>query len=282
MWSQVYKLCLDIVKDMETRIDAYGKPSEPPSKELVPVSKDIKDSAQPSLQVSNDPILLATPTKKNRVENIVDKMAIRSPGQAPRLSPIVQKSYGHAMGFVGEVARQATSSEDLHSPIQIWTRRFLESPVGIPFRQTFDQRLTLAVLGTPHAEPSLTVNAISALTRLALMSLAEDNYGNVQRDVSTIIRAFTGVTTKLEKFKAGFPMHWTDFGASKGCADVDAILLTLKEALRQLTEGFGPYARDIRLTFADMRQAREAAGIPHRTGGGMMVEAGQPQMRQLR
>lgn len=277
MWSQVYRLCLDVVKDMETRIDAYGKKPEPPQ-EPVPVSREATDTA---LQISDNPILLSTPAKKSRVENIADKMAVRSPGQPARLSPIVQKGLGHAKGFVGEVTRQATSSEDLHSPIQQWTRRFLESPIGVPFKQTFDLRLSVVVLGTPHAEPSLLINAVSALTRLALQSLAEDNYGNVQRDVAAVIRAFTAATVKLDKFKAGFPVHWTDLGGSRECADVDAVLETLREALRQLIEAFGLYARDIRLTFADVRHAREAAGMPSR-GATAMIEAARPEMRQVR
>lgn len=278
MWSQVYKLCLGIVHDIETRIDNYGKAPEAPAKELaLPPTKEASSSA---LQVSNDPILLATPTKKSKVESIVGMAAVRSPGQAPRLSPLVQKGYSQARGVVDEVARQATSREDLHSPIQKWTRRFLDSPIGVAFRQTYDRRITMAVLGTPYAEPSLCVNAISALTRLALHSLTEDSYGNVQRDVSTIIRTFTAVTVKLEKFKADFPIHWTDLGGSKECAEVDAVLVTLKEALRQLVEGFGPYARDIRLTFADMRQAREAAGMPPRAGTVATIR--QPEMREVR
>lgn len=278
MWSQVYKLCLDIVHEIETRIDTYGKAPEAPTKE--PALPPTKEASQNALQVSNDPILLATPTKKSTVENIVGMAAVRSPGQAPRLSPLVQKGYSQAKGVVDEVARQATSSENLHSPIQKWTRRFLDSPIGVAFRQTYDRRITTVVLGTPYAEPSLFTNSISALTRLALHSLTEDSYGNVQRDVSTIIRTFTAVTVKLEKFKADFPIHWTDLGGSKECAEVDEVLATLKEALRQLIEGFGPYARDIRLTFADMRQAREAAGMPHRAG--TVVAMRQPEMREVR
>lgn len=278
MWAQVYKLCLDIVHEIETRIDTYSKAPEPLSKELV--LPPTKEASQSTLQVSNDPILLATPTKKSKLENIVGMAAVRSPGQAPRLSPIVQKGYSQAKGVVDEVARQATSFEDLHSPIQKWTRRFLESPIGVAFRQTYDRRITMIILGTPYAEPSLVINAISALTRLALQSLTEDSYGNVQRDVSTIIRTFTAVTVKLEQFKADFPIHWTDLGGSKQCAEAEAVLVTLKEALRQLIEGFGPYARDIRLTFADMRLAREAAGMPYRTGAVAAIQ--QPEMRQVR
>ncbi|CAN8103353.1 unnamed protein product [Discula destructiva] len=281
MWSQVSKLCLTIVHGIESRVDGHNQPPEAPTTALaIPPTKEA-GASQSSLKVSDDPILLNTPTKKSTVESIVSMAAVRSPAQASRLSPVIQKGYSQARGVVDEVARQATSSEDLHSPIQKWTRRFLDSPVGAAFRQTYSRRITSVVLGTPHGEPSQFINAISALTRLALMSLVEDSYGNVQRDVSTIIRAFTTVTVKLEKFKADFPIHWTDLGGSKECAEVDAVLATLKEALRQLIEGFGPYARDIRLTFADMRQAREAAGMPHRASSALAAIQ-QPDMRQVR
>lgn len=282
MWSQVYAICLDIVKEAETRIDGYNKPPGPPSKEVVATVKDPKAATSSSLKISNDSILLSTPAKKSRVENIIGKGAVQPPGYAPPLSPIVQKSFSQAKGVMQEVARQATSAEDLHSPIQHWTRRFLESSIGTPFRQTFDRRLTVEVLGTPYAEPSLVINAISAVTRLALYSLAEDSYGNVQRDVSNIIRTFTGVTVKLGKLRAEYPQHWTELGGSKECPEVDAILQTLKEALRQLIESFGPYSRDIRLTFADMRQAREAAGISHKANAVAIEAAQPPEMRQLR
>lgn len=261
MWSQVYKLCLGLVTDIDTRIELYSQSPEAPVKELVlPPTKEAK-------QGSADAILLATPKKKGTLETIAGMATVRSPGQTSRLSPIVQKGYSQAKGVVDEVARQVTSSEDLHSPFQKFTRRFLDSPIGVVFRQTYSRRITSVVLGTPYGEPSQFINAISALTRLALQSLAEDNYGNVQRDVASIIKTFTTVTVRLDKFKKDFPIHWTDLGGSKECAEVDLVLATLKEALRQLIEGFGPYSRDIRLTFADMRLAREAAGLPHRTAG---------------
>lgn len=280
MWSQVHKLCLNIVNEIESRIDVYSTPPGAPTQEVA--LPPTKEASQSSLQVSSESILLSTPNKsKNAIEAIAAMGAVQSPGQASRLSPMVKKGYSSARGVVAEVARQATSSEDLHSPIQKWTRRFLDSPIGVTFRQTYSRRLTNVVLGSPYGEPSESINAISALTRLALLSLAEDNYGNVQRDVASLVRSFTAVTVKLEKFKADFAIHWTDLGGSKECAEVETLLFTLKEALRQLIEGFGPYARDIRLTFADMRLAREAAGMPPRAAGAL-ASVQQPEMRQAR
>lgn len=284
MWSQVYSICLNIVKDLETRIDGYGKKPEAPSTEIVPVKKDEKSATRPYMHVNNDQILLSTPVKKTlrgEVEKVVGQNAM-SPGQRSRLSPIVQKGLADAKGAVDSFARQAAGTDNPNNAFHYWTRRALDSPLGAPFKQTFSRRLITVVLGTPYAEPSLVINAISALTKLAVFSLAEDSYGNVQRDVSTIIRTFTVVTTKLEKFKTDFPVHWTDFEGSRECAEVDAVLATLREGLKQLITSFGPYARDLRLTFADMRHAREAAGVPNRERDVVRIEAAPPEMRQLR
>ncbi|ROV97029.1 hypothetical protein VSDG_04186 [Cytospora chrysosperma] len=282
-WSQIYALCLDVVKGMETRIDSYGKAPEPDTA-LVPATTEVKPAPAPVKPVSSEDVLLATPNKKtlrSEVERVVRKEAV-SPGQPSRLSPMVEKRVSQAKGYVEDIARQATGAESPDNPFQYWTRRILDSPLGLPFRQTFDRRITTAVLGEPYGETSLFINAISALTLLAVFSLTEDSYGNVQRDVTTIIRTFTAVTTKLEGFKADFPLHWTDFDGKRECADIDAILKTLKEGLQQLIHAFGPFARDLRLTFADVRHAREAAGLPAREREAARIEATRSEMRQLR
>lgn len=283
MWSQVYALCLQIVKDVETRIDGYGKApaADPPTP--VPANTDTKPVVEKP--ASSDQVLVTTPTKKTlrgEVEKIVRTTAV-SPGQPSRLSPYVQKGVAQAKGYVEDIARQATGSDATDNPFQYWTRQILGSPLGRPFKQSFSRRITTVVLGEPFGEPALIINAISALTNLAVLSLAEDSFGNVQRDVAAIIRTFTAVATKLDTFKANFPLHWTDHDAERECTEVDAILETLKEALGQLITSFGPYARDLRLTFADMRHAREVAGLPAREGGAIArVDAARPEMRQLR
>jgi nucleoporin NDC1 len=117
------------------------------------------------------------------------------------------------------------------------------------------------VLGAPYGEPSLYVNAACALSGLAVKSLREDKYGNVQRDVAAVIRALTGVVKKLEEVKAGLPNHWTDVEGGRGCPEVEEVLDALRDALKRLMEAFGLYARDLRLSLTDVRLAREAAGM---------------------
>ncbi|KUI67402.1 Nucleoporin NDC1 [Cytospora mali] len=284
MWSQVCALCLDVVKGMEIRIDSYGKAPEPAPAAPVPAVTDARPALAPAKSVSNENVLLSTPAKKSLRSGVgrVVRKEPGSPGQASRLSPMVGKGVSQARGYVEAIARQATGAESPSNPFQYWTRRILGSPLGYPFKQTFDRRLTTAVLGTPYGELSLFINAISTLTMLAVFSLTEDSYGNVHRDVATILRTFTAVTTKLEGLQAEFPLHWTDIDGKRECEDVDAIVKTLKEGLQKLIHTFGPFARDLRLSFADMRLAREAAGLSGRERDVARIEATRPEMRQLR
>ena len=284
MWSQVYTLCLDVVKGMEARIDGHGKAPEPAPPAPVSTATEAKPASAPVNPGSSEEVLLSTPTKRTfreEVERAVRKAAV-SPGQPSRLSPMVEKGVAQAKGVVEDITQQATGARNPDNPFQYWTRRILDSPLGLPFKQTFERKVSTVVLGTPYGEPSLYINAISALTLLAVFSLTEDSYGNVQRDVATIIRTFTAVTTKLEGFKADLPLHWTDPEGKRECADVDAVLKTLREALRQLMQHFGPFARDLRLSFADVRHAREAAGLPGRERDATRSEATKSEMRQLR
>ena len=147
--------------------------------------------------------------------------------------------------------------------------RVLRSAAGRPLQHTYRRRLARVVLGEPYGEPSLYVNAASALCLLAVHSLGEDKYGNVQRDVAAIVRTLTSVTRKLDGFVAALPRHWTDVEGRRECPEVEQVRAVLREALGQLVEAFGPYARDLRLSLADMRLAREAVAAGKEEAGEM-------------
>ena len=174
---------------------------------------------------------------------------------------MAKKAVSTAKGKLLQMQREVTGSNDPQSLFRAISLKLLNSAAGWPFRQESSRRITATVLGSPYGEPSLYINAVVALSLLARHSLTEDKYGNVQRDVASIIRTFTTATKKLETFKSKFPAHWTDVAGSKETPEVDAVLEALKQALGQLIEDFGPYARDLRLTLTDVRLAREAAGL---------------------
>jgi nucleoporin NDC1 len=259
-WSQVYAICLDVIRGMEARIDNYGKAPAPASTTAVTTIGEKMRTTQPPKQ---DAIMQSTPPKRsfrNEVERAVSQVAT-APGQPSQLSPLAKKAMATAKDQLLKIQKEATGTDDTQSLFRDLALKVLDTHLGEPFRQEFHRRLTAVVLGTPYGEPSLYVNAINALSQLAVQSLKEDKYGNVQRDVATILRTFTTVTSKLEAFRNGFPFHWTDVEKDRASPEVDAILEALKEGLSQLIQAFGPYARDLRLSLTDMRLAKEAAGM---------------------
>lgn len=261
MWSQVYAICLDTIRSIEVRIDNYGKAPAPVATAAVSTGVEKRRTTQPPSQAA---IMQSTPERRSfrkEVEKVVGQVAT-APGQPSQLSPLAKHAMETAKGKLLELQQKATGTDDTQTLFKDLALKVLTTPyIGWPFRQAFNRRLMAAVLGTPYGEPSLYVNAITAVSQLATHSLKEDKYGNVQRDVATILRTFTAVTSKLESFKNGFPVHWTDVEMDKTAAEVDAVLLALREGLGQLIQAFGPYSRDLRLSLTDMRMAKEAAGI---------------------
>ncbi|KAI1214310.1 nucleoporin protein Ndc1-Nup [Annulohypoxylon truncatum] len=263
MWSQIYVTCLDTIKSLEERIDNYGKPPTPPAAEAVAAPPQ---PAARIVQPPKDDNVWATAPSQNGLRNSLGRVArnvVISPGKTPAevyLPEAKKVAREAAEHFLTEEQRNALSPQGISGFTRTISLRVLNLPrVGQFFQQVFSRRLTTIILGQPYGELSIYVNAAYALSRLAVSSLTEDRYGNVQRDVPAIIRTFTVVIKKLERFRDNLPAHWTDLTQNKECPEVDELLDALKEGLGELITAFGQYSTDLRLTRADMRLAREAA-----------------------
>jgi len=274
MWSQIYGICIDVVKSLEARVDAVTEPLKPKTPELYErVERKKRTVPEPKAE---DAIFHPTPQKPkfvSAVEKAVTNVAT-SPGQGSQLSPTAKKVYETGRQQLLRAQQGLTGSDDPQSIFKSVALKIITSSFGWPFRQEYRRRVANAVLGGPYGEPSLYINAASALSLLAEHSLVEDKYGNVQRDVAAIIRTLTTVVKKLHDFKEGLVPHWTDVNNGRQCPEVEDILQVLKDALARLITEFGPYARDLRLSLTDMRLAREAAAL----GGKDQRE----EMRQVR
>jgi nucleoporin NDC1 len=272
MWSQTYGVCVDVLKSLETRLDEYGKPPAaiPPAEENVEPRK--RTTAPPR----EDNIFQTTPQKAKfvqEVEKVVNQVAV-APGQGSQLSPLAKRALATGKQQLLQAQKEITGSDDPRSVFKDLALKVLNSAVGWPFRREYGRRLAAAVLGTPYGEPSVYINTVSALSALALHSLSEDKYGNVQRDVATIIRTLTKVTKKLDKFSTDLTPHWTDMASRRESAEINEVLQTFKEALGQLVRAFEPYARELRLSMADIRMAKEAAVVVGQDRGPEMQQVG--------
>ncbi|KAI1347761.1 nucleoporin protein Ndc1-Nup [Xylaria sp. FL0043] len=279
VWSQIYAICLDTVRSIERRIDEYGKaPAPAPGKEPVGPPMQPRERISQPLK-TNDVSVLRNTDKTSLVTNTVSKL-VTSPGRTPAEDwmPVIKRRAGQVADRVlTDQQKEAVQPQALRGYLGTLSLRVLSLPViGPVFQQTFRRRLAKAVLGTPYAETSVYINAAYALSQLAVNSLTDDSYGNVQRDVPTIIRIFTTVIRKIEAFRDGFPLHWTDLSQNRQCPEVAKVLTALKEDLNSLVIAFGPYSADLRLSRTDMRLAREAARKTEEA-----QEVKQPEMQHL-
>ena len=139
--------------------------------------------------------------------------------------------------------------------------RFLRSPLGPPFRQTFGKRISSVVLGAPFSTFYPTICSIKSLAVLAVASLDEDPFGRVSPDIPILIRTYTQTIETVEAFIQNLPPHWTDVkfqDSDRRVADVAAVVICLKTGLRDMLEAFEKYAPDLGITPEDLEVARKA------------------------
>jgi nucleoporin NDC1 len=264
MWSQLYSICMETLKSIETHVDAYGQPAP----QVAPEAAQIEERQRSSAPLREDPIFASQSTQatlRTGVEKALERLA-RNPGSTPasELSPIARKTWQNAKDRVLSKEQQEAVSPD-HLKSQAWqlaTGLISIGWIGDLIGQNFRSQFAAAVLGSPLAEPTLPANAAIALCQLAVHSLAEDSYGNVHRDVPNIIRTLTAIIRKVEGLKAQFPLHWTDGRGVKDCIEVEELLETLRTGLEQVVSKFEPYSTDLRLTLTDLRFAKEAIAKP--------------------
>ena len=152
MWSQVYGICLQILKDMESRIDAFGIPPAPETPAAVEPIEERKRITQPPKE---DAIFQYTPHPKNfrsEVEKTINNVVV-SPERASKLKPVAKKVVGTAKQQFLHVQKYATGADDPQGFIKDLALKVLSSPIGWPFRQEYKRRLGTAVLGAPLSLP---------------------------------------------------------------------------------------------------------------------------------
>ncbi|KAJ6123835.1 hypothetical protein N7471_011152 [Penicillium samsonianum] len=279
-WSQVLACTTDVINSINTRIEESKNPApapkplpqaekpEPVLQTLPRLSEPIKDdnifTTAPKATSRQDRFGDAfsstaksfgqsedwTPTARARVRDVFDRAssAILSPEQK-------QKYLDSSQKFKLLTGGPSTTHkpEDMNPVLA----QILRSPIGQPFRQTYAQRLSAIVLGTPESSLSLIVDAVESLTRLLIASLAEDPYGKVQADVSSAVRLLTQTTVTVDAFahQGGLDAHWTDINFPHRAIPRRKQLPVWFQMLKL------PYLRDIGIAGKDLRLAKEAAGI---------------------
>jgi len=256
-WTQISKLCLEQVQGITTRIDAYngvGNPAPAPE----PVIKT-REAIAPPLKTDNifatQPLPMGTPARTGEWAKSVAAKYGNSPGAEPAKD--VLKYAGRRL--LSDKQRDALSKQ----PAEVEKRAeglfdaLVKSPVGWPFRQSFERMVTGVVCGTPYSQVSVIVDAIDALTRLIVESLKEDVYGQVSGDVVAIVRTYLSTLKAIQTFVKDTKPHWTDVSFSEKkrieVGEVNAVVDALRDGLGAVLGAFGEYLPAMGLSSAEIR-----------------------------
>ncbi|KAJ5787231.1 hypothetical protein N7457_002221 [Penicillium paradoxum] len=295
-WSQILDCTTGVIKAINTRIEesknpASGAKSSPQAEKSEPVLKTLPRLTDP---IKDDHIFTTAPKATSRQDKFGEAFSstARSLGQSEDWTPAararVRDVFDRASAmlspeqkrkFVGSTQKlklltSGTFTTYKPADVNPILARILRSPIGQPLCQTYAQRLSSVVLGTPESSLSLIIDSVESLTRLLVASLAEDPYGKAQADVPSVVRLLTQTTLSLDAFahQGGLDAHWTDIDFpppsdpkaqedARRVPDVEILLTALRGGLKDLLVAFKPYLRDIGIAGKDLRLAKEAAGI---------------------
>lgn len=250
-WAAVSKLCLDEIRAVTTRINAFSQPIAPPPPPAANMQVQSLPKITPPLKDSN--VWDKAPPPKKVLDSAADALGNfarahgSSPGAHDPFTPRAKKLLEQgADKFMTPEQRAQFQPGAVVAKATGLFGDFLRLPyVGPLFRQTFTRRATAVVCGSPYAKTGIIISSVDALTQLARHSLKEDKHGCVQQNVLEIFRTFSGTIKTIETFLKTLPPHWTDVDfhddKRQEVHEVNDLLEALKAGLSDLLLTFGEY-----------------------------------------
>ncbi|EZF26649.1 hypothetical protein H112_01199 [Trichophyton rubrum D6] len=295
-WSQILKASEDILNGITSRIQEYQNPQPQATgatdgpKESGPKTQEMVQTLPRITQPSkNENILLASPKPNTRSEKFeaafgpVAKSYGQSQDWTPAAKARARAAITHASNALlspeqkrtisnsAQELKLLTSPPSASGPPNPIIQQFMKSPVGLPFRQSFANRLRGIALGSPHSKLAPIIDATESLKCLLIASLEEDQFGKVQTDVPSVVKLFTKTIMALESLvgKDGLKPHWSEVDSenldgvqhSRSVEQVEIVINALKNGLSELLAAFSLYLNEVGVVGQDLQLARDAAKI---------------------
>ena len=279
--TQIFTVGIAYIISIHSRISTFQSPTAPTQPALMQRPPAIESLPHISTPLRKENIFTRTPppaTSVERIESNVGSIA-KSYGQSPNpgtfkfssaassparsLSNLLPSTPPRKLLTQGPSSQQTPSSAGgLLGKFKIYMDTFLRSTVGTLFRHTFARRAQSIILGSPTSTLHPLISAVRSLSALAVASLTEDPYGKVAKDIPILIRTYISTIQQIKIFLSiGLPVHWTDVdfheGESRRVPEIDFLLRELKEALKAVLTGFGPFANELGIPARDVAVARK-------------------------
>ena len=273
-WKQVSDLCLREIKGISDRITTFIESQSSASKpKSIPTSDttnqtQLKEKVVPPLKT--DPILAATPSLKTRTQRATQLVANIAKQQGSSTSP--PRPFHEAQRALNYSAKKLLPPstlkeiEDAPKTVRQKAGGLIMWLVSIRWlsgfmRQTFSKRATAVVCGTPTSRTGIIVDAVLSLSKLATESLKEDPYGQVAKDVKSIVASMVKALKDVKGFLLeGLQPHWSDVNFTEGerqrVEEVNCVVDALKEGLGNVLGAFGEYAAGVGLSEKELQEAK--------------------------
>ncbi|KAL8711631.1 MAG: hypothetical protein Q9220_004041 [cf. Caloplaca sp. 1 TL-2023] len=278
-WSQISGECITVLHGVTLRINEHGKPPAQQQQQALIKPEQLQSLPRIGAPLRQEPVVMNTPPPTSRREMVETKVgsfaksygnnpvASSSGGGSPMTTPTKTQQYLEAARnkLLSREQQQAISPANVQSQFSIYLTKFLQSPLGYPFRHTFARRVCSVAFGHPFSDLGVIVNAVESLTALTTASLKEDDYGIVAKDIPLIFRMFIMTFQTLETFTATLEVHWTDVefqeSQRREVEDVRRLQKAIREGLGKLLEAFGGLKREVGLGEKEVGVARGIVGM---------------------
>jgi nucleoporin NDC1 len=243
-WASMQETALNVVRQIEVRIDDTKPKLPSPSQHPQTVEK-LPSIAPP---ISEKQIVLNSPggsTPRKQAEALIAAGAKRIGQSSHPWSPPVEK-------VKADLYERAQPSIQAASQ---WRSSLDKTVVGSFFVKTKERKINAVILGAPHSQSVVVVDAISSMTKMLVASLSEDVYGKVNKGVPEVVRTFTKTVNSIE----GYVQSLGNGIDKSQIEDVLIVHALLKASLSELLAAFQMYLHDVGLGVSELNSANKAA-----------------------
>ncbi|KAI9848179.1 MAG: hypothetical protein M1837_000853 [Sclerophora amabilis] len=286
-WSQIFTACTVVIKDINLRVVESHKALIQPAPAATATSAVSSEQPAPHLPRLAFPLNdypIATPSKPpSTLSTLVKSRGSGSQAPSPATPSPLRKLLTFAPSPSSSTSTMTTTlttraSSTIHTHLPV-IPPIITSSLTFPFR-TVTRRVAAATLlggsGTSTSNLSVLVDATDAITTLAVASVNEDPFGNVQKDVVPLIRLVMGTVETVEAWKSDLILlrrqqrHQRATSAlntnpndedDENCKEVDTVTRALRTGLKTLMDAFEPYADVLGLGLGEIRRASEITAV---------------------
>ena len=243
-WASMQEAALNVVRQIDSRIAATN-----PAPVATP-PQQAKIEKLPSIvpQISTEQIILDSPkgsTPQKQAQALIAASAKMIGQSAHPWSPPVDKVSAELYNRVAPTVKAASQ----------WRATVDRSRIGWFFTRTRERKIKTTIVGAPHCESAVIVDAISSVTKMLVASLSEDAYGKVNKGVPDVVKTFTKTINSIETYVQSL-------GNGVDAAQIEDVLIIhdfLKASLAELLSAFQMYLSDVGLGVRELNDAKNAA-----------------------